>query len=181
MTRKTAIAIVLPVLFAVSACGAGEKKAAEPEPVRIESPSLGIVLVDPPAEFEVASNGEGRLVLRAPDGGTVTLERGTEAEDSNLVQAVKDHQAAIEGREGGEYLGVRELVTPLGSAFWSRGRYPGEHGTLEETRIVTLHPSGQGILTLTYVYPAGEDSSARIQSLLGLVVAVEALQPQATG
>jgi len=181
MSRRPILVLsILLAAGAATACGAREAPAEKP-PARIECPSLGIVLVDPPAGLRLVRN-DGETVVLEETGkeGTITLARGTEAEDSNLVQAVKDHQAAIEAREGAEYLGVRELVTPLGSAYWSRGRYPVDGKTVEETRIVTLHPSGTGILTLTSVYPAGDDSSQRIQTLLGIVVGIEALQPGAT-
>ena len=179
--RPTLALIVLFAAAAAIACGAREAPAEKP-PARIECPSLGIVLVDPPSDLKLVRNDGGVVVLEPTDKeGTITIARGTAEEDSNLVQAVKDHQAAIEAREGSEYLGVRELVTPLGSAYWSRGRYPEGGKTVEETRIVTLHPSGNGVLTLTSVYPAADDSSARIQTLLGIVVGIEALQPAGAG
>ncbi len=180
MLRKKPL-VLLALLTAGAALACGAKEASEEkEPPRLECPSLGIVLVDLPQDLRLVRNDGGVVVLeQTGHEGTITLARGTDDEDSNLVQAVKDHQATIEGRGGAKYMGVRELVTPLGTAYWSRGQYTKDGKTLEETRIVTLHPSGKGILTLTSVYPAGADSSQRIQKLLAIVVGIEALQPGA--
>ncbi len=172
--------VLLIPAVALLACGARSTATEETPANRVEAPGLGIAIADLPGGLTVEKNEGSELVL-VPEGkaGRIVIRAGTPAEGTNLVQAVKDHQASIEARPGAHYLGVRELVTPLGSAYWSRGRYE-EGGTLvEETRILVLHPSGDRLLTLTYVYPAGEDSSARIQELLGVVAELEGSGGQA--
>lgn len=172
---------LLASTLALPACGAHSGTPEPPPATRVEAPGIGIAIADLPKGLTVQKNDSEGLVL-APEGasGSMVIRAGRREEGTNLVQAVKDHQASIEARPGAKYLGVRELVTPLGSAYWSRGRYDHDGGRVEETRIVTLHPSGDRLLTLTYVYPAGGDSSARIQQLLAVVAEIEGTTGGAT-
>lgn len=171
--------VLLIPSVALLACGAGSSVPDETPANRVEAPGVGIAIADLPAGLTV-QNTEGRELVLTPEGqsGRIVIQAAPAEEGTNLVRAVKDHQAAIEGKPGAQYLGVRELVTPLGSAYWSRGRYEQDGTVVEETRIVTLHPAGDRLLWLTYVYPAGDDSSARIQQLLGVVAEVEGLPGQ---
>lgn len=174
MSRRSSVAAILVVSTALLACGAGGGPQAETPPNRVEAPDLGLAIANLPDGLEVTTNEGGTLML-VPKGkaGTIVVQAGPTEVGPNLVAAVKEHQASIEARPGARYLGVRELVTPLGSAYWSRGRYEQGGSTVEETRIVTLHPDGHRLLYLTSTYPAGDDSSARIQELLALVTEIE--------
>ncbi len=173
--------VLLVPSMALLACGVRSEEPGEAPANRMEAPGIGIAIADLPAGLTVQSTSGEELVL-TPVGqaGRIVIQAAPAGEGTNLVQAVKDHQASIEARPGAQYLGVRELVTPLGSAYWSRGRYEEGGALVEETRIVTLHPSGDRLLRLTYVYPAGDDSGARIQQLLGVVAEVEGLGGQET-
>jgi hypothetical protein len=46
---------------------------------------------------------------------------------------------------------------------------------IEETTIFTLHPYTDRITTITYRYPAGDDSCERVQQLLEVLAIVEGL------
>jgi hypothetical protein len=178
MSRRSSVAAILAVSTALLACGAGGGSKAETPSNRVEAPGLGLAIANLPDGLEVTTNEGGTLML-VPKGkaGTIVVQAGPAEVGPNLVAAVKEHQASIEARPGAEYLGVRELVTPLGSAYWSRGRYEQGGSTVEETRIVTLHPDGHRLLYLTSTYPAGDDSSARIQELLALLTEIEGTKP----
>jgi len=165
--------------------GEGGGEAAAPSGERVESPGLGIAVAALPDFFEVASNQGEELVLEPADpevGGRLVIRTFTpELGGVNLVEAVNLHAEEIRGREGGEYLGQRELGTQLGSAYYSRGRYDGDGGEggggrVEEVSVFLLHPDGDKRLDLVYSYPAGEDSGARLQDqLFGVLGEIEPL------
>ncbi len=178
MSRRSSVAAILAISTAFLACGAGRGPQTETSSKRIEVPDLGLAIAHVPDGLEVTNNQGGTLMLVPKDkAGTIVVQAGPTEVGPNLVAAVKQHQASIEARPGAKYLGVRELVTPLGSAYWSRGRYEQGGSTVEETRIVTLHPDGHRLLFLTSTYPAGDDSSARIQELLALLTEIEGAKP----
>ncbi len=159
----------------VLAVGCSTEPVPEPPPPvakRVEATAVGIAIANL-AGFDVAENGEV-MILTPTDGaaGRVTIVAGDEGQ-VNLVQAVNDHQAEIQGRADGAYRGQREMVGPLGTAYYSRGTYTGagEDGetagaAMEETTILTLHPNGDRILRLEYRYPVGDDSTARLEALM---------------
>jgi hypothetical protein len=76
---------------------------------------------------------------------------------------------------GGSYLGNRELVTPIGAAFTARARYQADGREVEETKVFAVHPAGDRLLIVSYVYPAGGDSQERVQQLLLLLGEIEGL------
>jgi len=110
---------------------------------------------------EATRSGRLEIGIEEPTGGV------------NLVSAVQRHRERFEALADGEYKGAQELVTPLGSAFWSRGRLPADGGLSEEARVMAVHPSGTRLLTLTYTYPAGNDTSARAEELLAVLGEIE--------
>lgn len=184
--RTTPIATVLAAALLAVLIG-GCQPSSVPEaavPVRVESPELGIAIADLPEFFHLAVN-EGTTLELVPadpeDGGRLTIVAGQgQVAGVNLVQAVWDHKAKIEGRPGGEFLGQRELGTHLGTAFYSRGQYQGEgEGVLEEeTAIFVIHPWGDRRLDLIYRYPAGDDTSERLEKQLFAVLGqIEGLTP----
>jgi hypothetical protein len=156
---------------------------AQPEPetaTSVESPTLGVRVAVLPEGFTVVQNTSGILHL-APTGegvtGFVEMRVGPEETGVNLVAAVHAHQARIEGLPEGAYSGARELEGPLGTAFYSRGRFTTDDGAVEETLLTVIHPSGGRRLDLVYTYPAGDDSGDRVTALIGLLAEVEALTP----
>jgi hypothetical protein len=104
---------------------------------------------------------------------------GPEKPNVNLVAAVKRHQRHVEEQPQAEYRGGQELVTPMGAAFYSRGRFLVGLAETEETAVMLLHPDSSRLLTITYRYPAGTDSSVRVQQLLDILAVLEgASEPQ---
>lgn len=175
--RIQPLGLALAVLVLVSpACSRHETGSAAADR-SVVSTSLGLRLAAVPDGLRLASNSEGALVLLPDQPGKVgRIEITVEPIEAgvNLVEAIHHHQAAITARKGASYLGAQELTGPLGSAYWSRGRYPEGGKMLEETRVFTLTPDHSRIVDLTYRYPAAEDSSQRVQKLLDVLGEIEA-------
>ena len=65
-------------------------------------------------------------------------------------------------------------MSQLGTAFSTRGRYPGDDGKeIEELRLFAIHPDGDRLLSVTYRYPtdsgATKDRINEAMAALGLV------------
>lgn len=122
------------------------------------------------------SDGEDQTSIdlaSAERTGTVRITVGEEETGVNLVSKVDEHQSRILSQPDGEYSGAQELTGPMGTAFYSRGRYVLDGKPVEETIIVALHPRSSRALWLTYVYPADTDSSQRVDELIGLFSSIE--------
>jgi len=175
--RTLALCLVLPVIVLAAACGGPDQPEA-PVIDSVTSEVLGIRLDPMPPDFTVAVNDERGLELAPADAkvaGQVVFEVGDEEPLIDLVAAVQRHQRRVEGMPGADYKGGQELVTPLGSAFYSRGRYLAGADLVEETVLVTKHPSSNRLLAISYRYPAAGDSSVRVQQLLEIVSVVQSL------
>ena len=162
-------------LVLAACCAACSPQQAPPE-VEFSNLDLGISLGALPDDLVVAVNQGSSFELRPADEtvrGLLRFGAGPEVEGVNLVVAVKEHQARIEGLPGGDYKGAQELQGPLGTAFYSRGRYLEGETETEETILVTIHPAGNRMLTITYRYPAGNDSAARVEQLIETLAFVE--------
>ena len=175
-TTNTTTTLVLTALV-LAGC-ASEEPAAPPEPERVENPDLGLAIAAMPAAFQVAENQGETLKLAAPDvaGGSLEITIGPlELGGINLVQVVKDRKAEIEAE--GLYFGNRELMTPYGPAYTTRGQVAGpDGGPVEMTAVYSLHPDGSDrLMTVTYSYPGGGDSQARVGELLELLGELEPL------
>lgn len=166
--------VLLGVLL-LAGCGGGAAEEEAPvaaEPTVVEDAALGMAVVIPPGSpFEPVGAGSGEIRLRFPE--TSEFSEGTAifaAEEKqffgvNLVEAVNERKAEIEGRPQGEFLGQVELGTEiLGTAFSTRGRFVDEGGQeVEEIRIFAVHPSGDRLLHMTYRYsPSGGQAQARM-------------------
>ena len=166
--------VVGSLLFlALNACSPAEPPVVD---TGVENLDLAIGLTMTPDGLVVAENQGASLELRPADegaSGVVWFEVGPEQIGVNLVAAVKDHQAYIEGLPGGDYRGAQELQGDFGSAFYSRGRYSSEEALQEETRILLIHPAGNKLLTIAYRYPAGEDSASRVEQLIEVLSYLE--------
>jgi hypothetical protein len=177
MRATLAAATTLALLTLVTA-GCGSQGSAPAGQERIENADLGLALAALPAAFEVAENAGESLALIAPavEGGTVQVTVGPlELAGINLVEVVKERRTEFEG-EGRLYFGNRELMTPYGSAYTTRGQITGADGPLEVTSVYSLHPDGSDrLMTVTYRYPGGGDSQARVGELLELLGELEAL------
>jgi len=146
----------------------------------VENLDLGIRLNGIPDSLVVAANQGSMLELR-PTGegvdGTLWFSVAPEEQGVNLVEAVKSHQSQIEGLPEGDYKGAQELQGPFGTAFYSRGRFLEGGGEIEETVLVSIHPSESRILEITYRYPAGDDSAARVEQLIDVLAWLEVVEP----
>jgi hypothetical protein len=163
--RAAALLLLLPLLAGCAGGGGGddvEPAAPAAEPQRVENEAVGVAVVVPAdSRFELESNEGDEIRLRFP--GDREFEPGTviyraEAEQYfgvNLVEAVNQRKADLEGMAGGQFFGQVELGGPLGTAYSTRGRYTDEAGNeVEEVRIFTVHPAGNRLLHMTYRYPA---------------------------
>lgn len=182
----------LPAVLALCcllAAACGGRQPAAPVEEAVVNEALGLRLAPLPSDFEVAVNRQSDLELApAADGveGRVTFLVGEEETGINLVAAVKRHQQWIEEQPEASYQGGQELMTPHGTAFYSRGRFLLGLDPIEETVVLLKHPTQSRLLTIRYRYPAAADSSVRVQQLLDLVGALEGLptgteQPQPSG
>jgi len=116
----------LPVLIALSLVACAGPPAPPPDP-GVENLDLDIRLAAVPDGLLVADNQGTSLQLRPTGenvGGVLWFTVGPEQDGVNLVAAVKAHQEHIEGLPEGDYKGAQELQGPLGTAFYSRGRFP---------------------------------------------------------
>jgi hypothetical protein len=176
MNRYSPLALALVLTFS-AACRPAADEASAPVSTRVENPALELALAQLPETFVVAEN-EGatlRLGTTHETGGAVEVTVGEPEYGLNLQAKVAERRAAFENAPGGEYKGSRELGTPFGPAYYSRGLYDTNDGREEQTWIFALHPAGDSrLLTLIYTYPPGEEQ-ARVPELLGLVGEFEAL------
>ena len=170
------IALVALPMLALAGCASESSAPAGSE--RVENTEMGIAIADLPSAFAVTESGE-LLQLAAPaiEGSSVEITVGPlELGGINLVDVVKERKATIEA-EGGLYFGNRELMTPYGPAYTTRGQITGPDGGAQEvTAVYSLHPDGSDrLMTVTYKYPGGGDSQARVGELLELLGEIEAL------
>jgi hypothetical protein len=175
--RTHGLWLALPVILLAAACGPPDQPA-EPVAASVTNQPLGIRLDPLPPDFAVAVNDDRGLELvpvEAKVGGRVVFEVGDEEPLIDLVAAVHRHQRRVEEMPGADYKGGQELVTPLGSAFYSRGRYLAGAELVEDAVLVSKHPSSNRLLVISYRYPAGADSSVRVQQLLEIVSVVQAI------
>lgn len=169
--RSTALSLAAAsIALLAAACTPDQPPAPVVESVSNET--LGILLDPLPPDFVVAVN-DGRRLELAPAvdkvGGRVAFEVGDPEPEVNLVAAVNRHRFQVEAKPGADYKGGQELVTPHGSAYYSRGRFLDGTELVEETVVVLEHPSASRLLIISYRYPAAGDSSVRVQQLLELV------------
>lgn len=173
--RARLLSLLLCAVVAGSACSKTEP--TEEKPSRdFYNPALDIHLVNLDAQWTdpVNSTTETEVSLASTErGGTVQISQGPEENGVNLVAAVENHRQSILSRTDGAYSGAQELAGPMGAAFYSRGRFTSEDQMMEETAIAALHPRSSRVLWLTYVYPAGDDSSERVTELIELFSSVE--------
>lgn len=171
LTIMAGITALIVVLGMLAGC-----TPKTPPPTGVSNPDLDLSIGFLGDEWTVQSN-QGNQLMLVPSGderqGTVEFLVGPEQEGVNLVEALKTHQDHIEGLSDGVYSGGQELTGPMGTAFYSRGRYNQGAVTLEETRILSLHPRSSRLVEMVYRYPAGEDSAARVGELIELFAEVE--------
>jgi hypothetical protein len=173
--RRTAISFAAAALALLAAACSPDRPQA-PVVESVSNETLGIRLDPLPADFVVAVNDGASLELALAEGkvgGRVSFEVGDPEPAVDLVAAVNRHRFQVEAKPGAEYKGGQELVTPHGSAFYSRGRFLDGTELVEETVVVLGHPSASRLLVISYRYPAAGDSSVRVQQLLDLLGALQ--------
>ncbi|MEL7061027.1 MAG: hypothetical protein AAGN46_13480, partial [Acidobacteriota bacterium] len=177
VVRHRSVVALFSVLVVLTLGGCGDaatEPEAAPEPTpgpRVENAEIALALAEVPGFWTVVDNGAGGIVLRPSDAtveGELTISADAEEVGGvNLVAAQRAHKEEINAKPNGEYKGQSELMTQLGTAFSSRGRWDGADGRqMEESLLLALHPIGNRKLRASYVYPAGDDSAARLQDHL---------------
>jgi len=147
-----------------------------PPPDGISNTTLDLSIGHLRDDWLVETNQGRDLVIVPSDPerqGTLEFVVGPEETSINLVAALDTHRKEIESRPDGVYSGAQELTGPMGTAFYSRGRFTGSDGTVEETRLLSIHPRSSRIVEMVYQYPAGDDSSTRVGELIELFAEVE--------
>jgi len=182
---------LVAALVVAAAFAAGCRKAAEPSAaaaIRVDNPELGVSILELSPDFTVDTNQGDSLILErtaAEDDGRVYVEVGPVQPDGvNLIHWVEAQPPDFEAKPDGTFLGSRKLRTPIGDAYTARGRYAGEAGEMEETRVLARHPGAPRLLIVRYLYRAGDDTEQRITQLLDLFAQIEAStpsQPAASG
>ncbi len=171
-TRFWSLVTCLAVLIAL---GSGCSPAV-PRQENISNETLDLSIGYLGDDWIVEINQGQTLVVVPSDPeyhGTLEFVVYPEENGINLVAALDSHRIEIEGRPGGVYSGAQELTGPMGTAFYSRGRFTGADGTVEETRLLSIHPRFSRIVEMVYLYPAGDDSSKRVGELIELFGEVE--------
>jgi hypothetical protein len=177
----SATALTLAVAAATLPLGcrpAEEKAPVESAPIVVGNIGLDLRLAGLPSRFVVERNSDRQLTLKPADPevhGTVSIAVLPPEAGQNLPAMVSDHQTDIETREDGDALGGQELISPLGTTFYSRGRFTDDGSVIEEVVVFALHPRGDRAMTVTYHYPAADDSGDRVQQLLEIVAVVEGM------
>ena len=169
-----ALALCAPLL----ACAPSEPEA--PASTRVANESLRLAVNSLPEPFVVAENSGSTLRFGTTHetGGTVEVTAGEPEYGLNLFAKAKDQGEVFRALPGGEYFGSRELGTPFGPAYYSRGAYDTDSGREEQLWIFALHPSGDSsLLTLVYTYPPGEEQT-RVPELLPLIGEIEAYEAE---
>lgn len=187
---RTAAALGLLAVLILPALGCRPAPPPAPESTAISNAALDLELEAPPSGFAVAKN-EGAQLELAPIGEGATGRMWVAVGEPSdfgiaLIDVVNGQKEVFEALPGGEFSGSRKLVSPLGDAYYSRGRYDLEGlGRVEEVRVLAIHPRANRLLTLFYRYPIGEDSALRVGQaleLLGLIrLAGDAAVPTPTG
>lgn len=178
--RETRRALaVLAAAALLAACPGAEPPADEPAAEPVESAAAGVRIAALPAVFEVESNDASGLALGAPSlpgPSDLTITLSDEYEQGlDIIDAVEQALAGFEARPAGRSFGQTQLISPLGHAYMPRGRYEIDGRPVEELRALLAHPWGNRLLTLSYVYPAGDDTSERGEQLMELLGEMEAL------
>ncbi len=175
------VAAIVAVL-AAAGCARQESTPVAAGGERIENPAMGLALAHVPEPFVLDANSAERLAFTTSHetGGLLEFAVGPPENGLNLQAAVQQRGDAFRAKPGGNYNGSRELGTPWGPAYYSRGSYDAgsddaDGGREEQTWIFALHPTDSSRpLTLTYTYPEGEGQE-RVHELLGILGEVEGL------
>jgi hypothetical protein len=173
MTPSRTLVVLCLALLALTC-----SEPAPPPDTSVENAALGIKLTSLPEGLVLAINQGETLELKPADEGTAgrvwfVARPEQEGVGVNLVAAVQGHQAEVEAMPDGSYKGAQELQGDIGTAFYSRGRFSENGLEVEETILFLIHPSANRLLEIHYRYPAGTDSAARVEQLIGVLGELE--------
>jgi len=171
------IRMIFVLVLVVTALSCAEPSPPPPPPdTSVDNVELGVALASVPEGLHTTLNEGKSLELRPTTEGVdglVWFAVGPEKVGVNLVAATQSHKAQIESLPDGEYKGGQELQGDFGVAFYSRGRFSEAGTTVEETVLFLIHPTASRQLEIHYRYPAGEDSAARVEQLIGVLAELE--------
>lgn len=169
--------------------GAAACSEPEPQPAasaaapaeRVENPDLGIALAAMPEGFRLVSNdADGILLERKPElpPGEARIVVGPVQEAGvNLVAAVNDYKATVEQKTEGKFLGMIEMMGPIGTAFSVRGRHAEGGEAVEEIRLLSVHPLENRMLSVVYGYAVPSDAKTRMDEAMAVLGEIEAFTP----
>ena len=183
MFKPSSLTTILLIALALGACSTEPEVAPPPGDTSFEAPSALLRFTGTPEVFEIAINDAESLTLTAPGlpgPSTVNVTLGeTVAGGINIFETVEEHLASFTELPEGASFGQTQLVAPIGLTFMLRGRYLVEGIQVEELRAILVHPAGNRLLTASYSYPVGDDTSERGQQLMELLGEMESLEPAA--
>ncbi len=175
----------LPIMVVALAIGPWSSACAtetQPEPAAREgvtNADLNLAFASLPEGMAVSKNDALAIVLRAEEETAGAREMWVEVDQTSdfgiqLNEIVAGQKAAFELMPDGSFGGNRQISTPAGQGYYSRGAYSYEGTLVEETRVFLVHPTENRLVTFHYRYPAQSDSAARIQELFGWVAEMSA-------
>ena len=170
------------IILALGACGSEPIAPPVSTDTSLVAPSARVRLATTPEIFEVAANDAERLEFTAPSlpgPSRVTITLGEiETAGINIFERVEQQLASFNELPSGSSFGQTQLVAPIGLIFMLRGRFEEDDREVEELRAILVHPVGNRLLTISYRYPAGNDTAERGQQLMELLGEIEDLKPQ---
>lgn len=183
MRKRDTLTASLLIASTLGACASETEAPAAPADTSFDAPSALVHVAATPEVFAVETNDAESLRLSAPglpgpSEVNVTLGEVV-AGGINIFEAVEEQMATFTEMPEGASFGQTQLVADIGLTFMLRGRYLVEGNQAEELRMILVHPAGNRLLTISYVYPLGEDTAERGQQLMELLGEMSSLEPEA--
>ena len=186
MTLRTlnslSLSLALALVVALGACASEPETPPVAADTSLSAPAILLHLTAVPAVFEVETNDEEGLSLSAaslPGPSSVGITLGEyEPGGINIFERVEEQLASFTELPGGSSFGQTQLVAPIGLTFMLRGRYTDGDQELEELRAILVHPAGNRLLTASYSYPVGDDTTERGQQLMELLGEMEPIEEE---
>ena len=186
MTLRTLTSLAFggTIVLAFGACGSEPAAPPAAADTSLTAPSVLLRLTATPEVFELAANDAERLEFTAPSlagPSTMTITLGDpETGGLNILEHLEQQLASFRELPEGVSFGQTQLVAPIGLTFMLRGRYREAEREVEELRAILVHPASNRLLTISYRYPAGEDTAERGRQLMELLGEMEPLEQKET-
>jgi len=184
MTLRTLTSLACSATFVLAFGACASEPAAPPTPAdtSITAPSVLLRLAAIPEVFELAANDAEQLEFTAPSlpgPSTMTITLGDpEPGGLNILEHLEQQLDRFSELPEGVSFGWKQLSAPLGLTFLVRGRYQEGGREIEEFRAILVHPAGNRLLTMSYRYPASEDTVERGLQLMELLGEMEPLEQE---